>query len=277
MTRYTDEWLDAKLANIQRWKAQEAARSAAKQSTSGGVETSIAGEPGLSSPGAGASSKVLAPISTAGAASPAGVPSNPVAAPAPDDVQWICAPCGARHCNGMRDEHIATWHIGRCDICADETAVTEPRDFGYLKATKADAATDRTLSDKSANGQRRTVPSLGGAAAASSGTHKYRNKPTDGYHSKREARRAAALRLMQEAGQIRDLREQVEFLLIPRQTRPDGTAERSCSYWADFVYDEWTADGWRRVVEDVKGMRTREYVLKRKLMLMVHGVAIREV
>lgn len=246
MTRYTDEWLDAKMANIQRWKAQEAARSAAKQST-------------------------------AGAASPAGVPSNPVAAPAPDDVQWICAPCGARHCNGMRDGHIATWHIGRCDICADETAVTEPRDFGYLKATKADAATDRTLSDKSANGQRRTVPSLGGAAAASSGTHKYRNKPTDGYHSKREARRAAALRLMQEAGQIQGLREQVEFLLIPRQTRPDGTAERSCSYWADFTYDEWTADGWRRVVEDVKGVRTREYVIKRKLMLMVHGVAIREV
>ena len=158
MTRYTDEWLDAKMANIQRWKAQEAARSAAKQST-------------------------------AGAASPAGVPSTPVAAPAP----------------------------------------------------------------------------------------KYRNKPTDGYHSKREAKRAAALRLMQEAGQIQGLRELVEFLLIPRQTRPDGTAERSCSYWADFTYDEWTADGWRRVVEDVKGVRTREYVLKRKLMLMVHGVAIREV
>ncbi len=246
MTRFSDEWLDAKMANIQRWKREEAARSAAIHK------------------------------STAGAASPAGVPSNPVAAPAPDDVQWICAPCGAQHCNGMRDGHIATWYVGRCDICADETAVTEPRDFGYLKATKADAATDRTLSDKSANGQRRTVPSLGGAAAASSGT-KYRNKPTDGYHSKREARRAAALRLMEEAGQIRDLREQVEFLLIPRQTRPDGTAERSCSYWADFTYDEWASGEWRRVVEDVKGVRTREYVLKRKLMLMVHGVAIREV
>ena len=185
MTRYTDEWLDAKLANIQRWKREEAARSAAKQST-------------------------------AGAASPAGDPLPPVAAPAP------------------------------------------------INATKADAV----------------PPGLPGGpltAAASSGTYKYRNKPTDGYASKREARRAAALRLMQEAGQIQGLREQVEFLLIPRQKRPDGTAERSCSYWADFVYDEWTADGWRRVVEDVKGVRTREYVLKRKLMLMVHGVAIREV
>ena len=185
MTRYTDEWLDAKLANIQRWKREEAARSAAKQST-------------------------------AGAASPAGVPSTPVAAPAP------------------------------------------------INATKADAVS---------SGESEEAPTV----AASSGTHKYRNKPTDGYASKREAKRATALRLMQEAGQIRDLREQVEFLLIPRQTRPDGTAERSCSYWADFTYDEWTADGWRRVVEDVKGVRTREYVLKRKLMLMVHGVAIREV
>ena len=33
MTRYTDEWLDAKRANIQRWKAQEAARSAALVNT----------------------------------------------------------------------------------------------------------------------------------------------------------------------------------------------------------------------------------------------------
>jgi len=188
MTRYTDEWLDAKMANIQRWKAQEAARSAAKQST-------------------------------AGAASPAGVPSNPVAAPAPDDVQWICAPCGARHCNGMRDEHIATWHIGRCDICADETAVTEPRDFGYLKATKADAG-DRRSGTPAPNREVAPAVRIRAPDAASSGTHKYRNKPTDGYHSKREARRAAALRLMQEAGQIQGLREQVEFLLIPRQTRP---------------------------------------------------------
>ena len=194
MTRYTDEWLDAKLMNIQRWKREEAARSAAKQSTSGGVESRHAQRrecggiaPVEPTPLAGVAPGPL--TSTAGAASPAGVPSTLVAAPAP----------------------------------------------------------------------------------------KYRNKPTDGYASKREARRAAALRLMQEAGQIQGLREQVEFLLIPRQKRPDGSIERSCSYWADFVYDEWTADGWRRVVEDVKGVRTREYVIKRKLMLMVHGVGIREV
>ena len=235
MTRYTDEWLDAKMANIQRWKREEAARSAAKQSTSGGVESRHAQRrecggiaPVEPTPLAGVAPGPL--TSTAGAASPAGVPSTLVAAPAP------------------------------------------------INATKADAQlTDAPGATRSHDGAAARRQPRDGVSAASSGPNKYRNRPTDGYASKREAKRAAALRLMQEAGQIRDLREQVEFLLIPRQTRPDGTAERSCSYWADFVYDEWTADGWRRVVEDVKGVRTPDYVIKRKLMLFVHGVAIREV
>ena len=106
---------------------------------------------------------------------------------------------------------------------------------------------------------------------------KYRNKKTGAYASKREARRASTLRLMAEAGTIRNLREQVEFLLIPRQKRADGTvAERSCSYIADFTYDEFRDGEWRRVVEDVKGMRTDVYKLKRKLLLFVHGVEVRE-
>ncbi len=224
MTRYTDEWLDAKMANIARWKREEAARSAAKQST-------------------------------AGAASPAGVPSAPVAAPAPSE----------------RDGPFA----GACQQTPGARSRSSP---APINATKADAQlTDAPGATRSHDGAAARRQPDGGVIAASSGTHKYRNRPTDGYASKREARRATALRLMQEAGQIQGLREQVEFLLIPRQTRPDGTAERSCSYWADFVYDEWTGGGWRRVVEDVKGVRTREYVLKRKLMLMVHGVAIKEV
>jgi len=106
---------------------------------------------------------------------------------------------------------------------------------------------------------------------------KYRNKKTGAYASKREARRASTLRLMAEAGTIRNLREQVEFLLIPRQKRADGTvAERAMSYRADFTYDEFQDGEWRRVVEDVKGMRTDVYKLKRKLLLFVHGVEVRE-
>jgi hypothetical protein len=104
---------------------------------------------------------------------------------------------------------------------------------------------------------------------------KYRNKPTDGYASIREAKRAFELKLMQEAGQIRNLREQVSFLLIPKQE-----GERACSYIADFVYEEYRQHkheyGYWPVVEDCKGMRTDVYRIKKKLMLMVHQVRIRE-
>jgi hypothetical protein len=109
---------------------------------------------------------------------------------------------------------------------------------------------------------------------------KYRNKPTDGYASIKESKRAFQLKLMQEAGQIRNLREQVSFLLIPKQE-----GERACSYVADFVYEEWSnfqsgpgsfTATWRPITEDCKGMRTDIYRLKRKLMKFVHGITVRE-
>jgi hypothetical protein len=111
--------------------------------------------------------------------------------------------------------------------------------------------------------------------AASSPPSKYRNVKTDGYASRKEAKRASALRLMQEAGQIADLREQVPYVLIPRALGPDGkVAERACSYVADFVYREFGAH--QDTVEDCKGVRTADYVIKRKLMRFVHGVVVRE-
>lgn len=104
--------------------------------------------------------------------------------------------------------------------------------------------------------------------------NKYRNRKTeiDGivFDSKREAQRYAELQLLQRAGKIRDLSMQVEFELIPKQ---DG--ERACKYKADFVYH--MADTGKMVVEDVKGKRTREYIIKRKLMLWRHGIKIVEV
>lgn len=102
---------------------------------------------------------------------------------------------------------------------------------------------------------------------------KYRNVQTGAYASKREARRAAELKLMEQAGTIRNLREQVPYLLIPSQYDGNKCVERSIKYVADFVYE----DGPTTVVEDSKGLRTRDYILKRKLMLFVHKVAIREV
>jgi hypothetical protein len=108
-------------------------------------------------------------------------------------------------------------------------------------------------------------------------TTKYRSVATDGYASKREAKRAAVLRLMQDAGAIRNLREQVTYLLIPRQLAPDGiVAERAVTYTVDFDYEEWAADAWRHVAEDSKGFRTQQYIIRRKLLRFVHGIILRE-
>jgi hypothetical protein len=111
--------------------------------------------------------------------------------------------------------------------------------------------------------------------------NKYKNKKVsvDGkkFDSFLEAKRYSQLRLLEKAGDITDLRTQVKYVLIPSQKRKDGSVERECSYIADFVYmDRMTRE---TVVEDTKSAatKTREYVIKRKLMLHVHGIEIREV
>lgn len=109
---------------------------------------------------------------------------------------------------------------------------------------------------------------------------KYLNKKTviDGvtFDSKKEAARYRQLRLLEKAGRVADLRLQVPYELLPKQKRADGETEACVRYVADFVYTE---DG-RQVVEDVKSDATRRlqlYVLKRKPMLWVHGITLREV
>ena len=108
-------------------------------------------------------------------------------------------------------------------------------------------------------------------------TQKYHNVKTRGYDSAKEAERARVLHLLEKAGKIRDLREQVRFELIPAQydTGTRKCVERKVEYVADFVYVD-CATG-ETVVEDVKGVRTKEYVIKRKLMLWRHGIRIKEV
>lgn len=93
------------------------------------------------------------------------------------------------------------------------------------------------------------------------------------YDSTKEYRRFKELSLLERAGAIRNLQRQVEFELIPSQRINGKVAERPCKYVADFVYQQ---DG-KRVVEDTKGFRTKDYIIKRKLMLWVHGIQIREV
>ena len=106
---------------------------------------------------------------------------------------------------------------------------------------------------------------------------KYRNKKVvvDGivFDSKKEARRYTELLLLERAGAIRELRRQVKFELIPSQRYDGKVVERPCSYVADFVYREKG----NLIVEDTKGFRTTDYIIKRKLMLWVHGIRIKEV
>jgi hypothetical protein len=111
---------------------------------------------------------------------------------------------------------------------------------------------------------------------------KYHAKKTeyDGivFDSRREANRYAQLKILEEAGEISNLELQVKFVLIPAQRIDGKVVERECSYKADFVYDEIDERGNKhKVVEDVKGVKTEAYKIKKKMLLYVHGVQIREV
>lgn len=112
-------------------------------------------------------------------------------------------------------------------------------------------------------------------ASKSKRKNKYGAIRSGGYDSKKEHGRACQLKLMERAGLISNLREQVVFLLIPSQTNGEGIEERPVKYKADFVYID-NATG-QTVIEDTKGFRTPEYIIKRKLMLQVHGITIKEV
>lgn len=108
---------------------------------------------------------------------------------------------------------------------------------------------------------------------------KYHNKKVvrDGetFDSVKEYHRWIELCLLEKGGVISDLQRQVKYVLIPSQKEGKKTIERECSYRADFVYtDNETGE---TVVEDVKGMRTEVYKIKRKLMLWVHHIKIIEV
>ena len=120
--------------------------------------------------------------------------------------------------------------------------------------------------------------------------NKYHNKKTiiDGieFDSKKEARRYVILKDLQQRGQISDLKTQVKYVLIPAQREPDIVGpkggitkgkllERECAYIADFSYFDNRSK--QMVVEDTKGFRTADYTIKRKLMLYVHGIKIKEV
>lgn len=107
------------------------------------------------------------------------------------------------------------------------------------------------------------------------------------FDSKKEFERWQQLKLLVVGGCVRRLRRQVPYELLPEQREPSWTGkrgaihkgkviERSCTYIADFVYEEKRGDDWVHVVEDCKGMRTADYIIKRKLMLYMYNVRIKE-
>jgi len=100
---------------------------------------------------------------------------------------------------------------------------------------------------------------------------KYKAVRTGKYASKREAKRAEELKLLERAGEISGLREQVVYELI-KSVVVQGRKRPPIRYVADFVY--WL-DG-KQITEDVKGMRTDIYRLKRHLMMAVYGIEILE-
>lgn len=125
------------------------------------------------------------------------------------------------------------------------------------------------------------------------GVRKYRNEKVEyngmRFDSKKECLRYIQLEELLRKGEISDLQRQVEFELIPNQyinvekvlksgkiKQEKKLAERKCCYVADFVYKDNKGN---LVVEDTKSIATKTefYILKRKLMLYLKGIRIKEI
>lgn len=116
---------------------------------------------------------------------------------------------------------------------------------------------------------------LASTAVSKKRNSKYNNcKVTIGsktFDSKKEAERYQVLKLLERAKKIEGLQLQVEFVLLPA-IKFKGRTQRPVRYIADFTY--WENGNY--IVEDVKGVRTDVYKLKRRLMKHIHNIEIRE-
>lgn len=94
------------------------------------------------------------------------------------------------------------------------------------------------------------------------------------FDSTKEGERWLVLRNMEKRGEIRDLRRQVKFELVPAFPK---AGLRAMAYIADFVYEE---DG-KTVVEDVKGYRKGAayelFTAKKKMLYWRYGIPIKEI
>lgn len=150
----------------------------------------------------------------------------------------------------------------------------------------------------------------GGGAKAAPAVRENKNKlhaerTADGHASKREAQRAAELRLLEKSGEIRNLSEQVPIYLLPTIYKTEGGAlwrvfgpqdkkeaerearcklellERGVYYVCDFIYEDCKTG--ETIYEDAKGYKNpssaeyKVFVLKRKMCLHFHEIRVREV
>lgn len=120
--------------------------------------------------------------------------------------------------------------------------------------------------------------------------NKYRNKITyvNGmkFDSKKEALRYLILKDRQDHNEIRDLQMQVPYELLPavyekqivhlktKDKVVNKCIQRAVNYIADFVYNDSKTG--KQVIEDVKGRKTKEYLLKKKMMRAILGLTITE-
>ncbi len=108
---------------------------------------------------------------------------------------------------------------------------------------------------------------------------KYNNRKVrcfgETFDSMLECERYKYLKALEQQKVISNLQRQVKYVLLPSQkdSKTQKTIEREITYLADFVYEK----GSQTIVEDVKGLRTDVYKIKRKLMLYFHNIRIKEV
>jgi len=106
--------------------------------------------------------------------------------------------------------------------------------------------------------------------------NKYHNKKViyDGikFDSEKEKNRYIGLKQLERLGVIQNLQRQVKYELQP-SFKLNGTTIRSITYIADFVYIQDN----KEIIEDVKGMRTKEYLLKKKLFEYKYQKEIKEI
>ena len=148
---------------------------------------------------------------------------------------------------------------------------------GIVTATTPRRRQDRAEGQKSSLGASGSPESTDDVLAAVRASQrpqrsKYGNRRVslDGYtfDSKAEGDRYVVLRERLRLGEIMDLAVHPGYRL-------EVAGQLICHYIADFAYHD--PETYAETVEDVKGVRTAAYMLKRKLMKAIHGIDVQEI